>query len=208
MKDTSAGNYTWSTLKHSQRNISQGYHSLHLLIAVTEQPCKLSAQHYSTDLELSHTITRACDLSSKSTLLLPRMSNCRLSSPEGAISILLPTVLKSRSLNEAGHQGGRGRRGILWRRGFQLKLVSVQHHVPALPFSFLCCVVILATLISVLHFILTSKGNTTVKFHWNLLAVSGPPRLVGSFWHLQPTLALQPYKRDLQNTAGPQNPLI
>lgn len=47
------------------------------------------------------------------------------------------------------------------------QLLSFPPDVPALQFTFLHCVVILATLISVLHFILTSKGNTLVKFHWN-----------------------------------------
>lgn len=54
--------------------------------------------------------------------------------------------------------------------GIRQQLVSVQSDVPVLQFTFLCCVVILATLISVLHFILTSKGNMLVKFH----RISGP----------------------------------
>ena len=44
--------------------------------------------------------------------------------------------------------------------------VHVQHSVPTLQFTFLGCVVILATLISMLHFILTCNGNTHVGFHW------------------------------------------
>lgn len=44
------------------------------------------------------------------------------------------------------------------------QLVSVQPDVPVLRFTYLCCVVILATLISVLHFILTCKRNMLVKF--------------------------------------------
>lgn len=71
----------------------------------------------------------------------------------------------------------------------RLQLVSFQPDVPVLQFTFLCCVVILATLISVLHFIFTSKENMLVNFHWISGPLSGPPCLVCAFWQLPFTLA-------------------
>lgn len=101
-----------------------------------------------------------------------------------------PAVMKSRGLSVAGRRGWGGVvSGYYDGGGIRLQLVSFQPDVPVLQFTFLCCVVILATLISVLHFILTSKGNMLVKFHWISGPFSGPPRLVCAFWHLPSTLA-------------------
>lgn len=98
------------------------------------------------------------------TLPNPQISNYTLLSPGGAILTLLLASCEE-NLRPAGHKGV-GISGYYDYGGIWLQLVSVQLDVPVLQFTFLCCVVILATLISVLHFILTSKGNMLVKFHW------------------------------------------
>lgn len=84
---------------------------------------------------------------------------------------------------------GGGVSGYYDYRGIRLQLVSLQPDVPVLQFTFLCCVVILATLISVLHFILTSKGNMLVKFHWISRPFPDHPVWSCTFWHLPSTLA-------------------
>lgn len=115
------------------------------------------------------------------------MSNLTLSSPEGVISFQKLRLECSWPFDVCVCGGGVS--GYYDGQGIRLQLVSVQPDVPVLQFTFLCCVVILATLISVLHFILTSKGNMLVKFHWISGPFSGPPRLVCAFWHLPSTLA-------------------
>lgn len=92
------------------------------------------------------------------------ISKRTLSSPEGVILTLFLASCDENLRTEPSWPWGWG--GYYDYRGIWLQLVSVQFDVPVLPFTFLCCVVILATLISVLHFILTSKGNMLVKFHW------------------------------------------
>lgn len=114
------------------------------------------------------------------------MSNQTPPSPEGVISTpLLASRDEKPRLDCSWPLGG----CVCVEGGGGLQLVSVQPDVPVLQFTFLCCVVILATLISVLHFILTSKGNMLVKFHGISGPFSGPPRLVCAFWHLPSTLA-------------------
>lgn len=136
----------------------------------------------------------------------PRWVTRHFHPPVGAILVLLlasrdekPKLETSWPLGENFSYYDRG--------GIRLQLVSFQRDVPVLQFTFFCCVVILATLISVLHFILTSKGNMLVKFHW----ISGPfpdhPVSSVLFGTSHPLWLLQSYKREQEplNITEPQN---
>lgn len=146
----------------------------------------------------------------KSALLLPQMSNWTLSPPERVTALLASRDEKPRPERSGPSGVGGVVSGYYDGGGIRLQLVSFQPDVPVLQFTFLCCVVILATLISVLHFILTSKGNMLVKFHWISGPFSGPPRLVCAFWHLPSTLASAAvHERTVtfKNIAEPQRPV-